>query len=126
VDLLNGERRIILKKQHKHPTIPAIHERERGFIGIIDSEETYMKLKAGRVSWKDTVEPKMTDVRIPKEVFYHLMALDMEDPMPPIQQFVTAIDKLFAESDYSGMTPQEWWETVRTGLIREFTVEEKE
>lgn len=113
-----------MKKQHKHHNIPAIHERERGFVGIIDSEDTFLKLKAGMVSWKESLEPKMTDVRLPKELFYRLMALDMEDPVPPIQQFVTAIDKLFEEATYGNMTPQEWWETVRGGLIREFTVEE--
>ena len=111
-------------KHHKKNTIPAIHERERGFIGIIDSEDTYLRLKAGKVSWKDTLEPKMTDVRIPKELFYRLMALDMEDNAPPISQFIAAVDKVFQDTDYSDMTPQAWWETVRAGLIKEFTVEE--
>ena len=108
----------------KHYKIPAIHVRDRGFVGIIDSEDTYMKLKAGMVSWKDTLEPKMTDVRIPKELFYRLMALDMEDSAPPIQQFMMAIDELFKESAYDTMTPREWWTTIRSELIRQFTVEE--
>ena len=110
-----------MKKYHN---IPAIHERDRGFIGLIDSEDTYLRLKAGMVGWKETLEPKMTDVRIPKELFYRLMALDMEDSAPPIQQFITAIDELFRESDYNTMTPKEWWETIRSGLIRQFTIEE--
>ena len=110
-----------MKKYHN---IPAIHERNRGFVGLIDSEETYIKLKAGRVGWKENLEPKMTDVQIPKELFYRLMALDMEDSAPPIQQFITAIDELFKESNYDTMTPQEWWNTIRSSLIRQFTIEE--
>lgn len=120
--MVKGEN--IVKKQHKQHHIPAIHERERGFIGIVDSEETYYKLKVGRVSWKETLEPKMTDVRIPKELFYRLMALDMEDSVPPIQQFIMAIDKTFEDADYGDITPKEWWATIRSELIRQFTVEE--
>ena len=120
--MVKGEN--IVKKQHKQHHIPAIHERERGFIGLIDSEETYLKLKAGRVSWKEHLEPKMTDVRIPKELFYRLMALDMEDSAPPIQQFIMAIDKTFEDADYGDITPKEWWATIRSELIRQFTVEE--
>ena len=108
----------------KYRNIPAIHERDRGFVGIIDSEDTYLRLKAGLVGWKATTEPKMSDVRIPKELFYRLMALDMADSVPPIQQFITAIDELFKESDYSAVTPKEWWEAIRPSLIRQFTIEE--
>ena len=46
--------------------------------GYIEDTEMYEDVKSGKKSWKDYMYARMTHIRIPKEVFERLMALDRE------------------------------------------------
>lgn len=44
--------------------------------GHIEDPEMYEMVKSGEMRWKDYMWPKITHIRVPKEVFVRLMELD--------------------------------------------------
>lgn len=127
-----------MKKQHK---IRAVHNgksgEKSGFIGLIPDEETYQKVKNGEADWKSNVKPRMTNIQIPKELFYRLMTLDigvMEDESEsPIQKLISYIDEAFKKAPFEGTwvnekgdifsvdvpQAQKWWnECMKPELVR--------
>ena len=57
--------------------------------GVLETEEQYEKLKAGKIDWKDYEKNKMKSVAIPVEVFYRLLKLDSEMSKCSFQDGVT-------------------------------------
>jgi len=57
--------------------ISAIHDRN-GFVGLIETPDQYIGLKAGTLDWKPHVKASMEKVIIPKPLFDRLLALDKE------------------------------------------------
>lgn len=56
--------------------VTAIHERDRGFIGVIEDEAVYEGVKAGVLNWKPHIKAKLESIQIPAALFYRLMELD--------------------------------------------------
>jgi hypothetical protein len=44
--------------------------------GHIEDVEMYQDVKIGRKKWEKTIYPRITHIRIPKEVFERLLELD--------------------------------------------------
>ena len=67
-----------MSKKH---TLKAIHNGKvgdkKGWIGLIEDEAMYQKLKSGELEWPEHVEKKMTHVKIPLELFLRFAALDL-------------------------------------------------
>lgn len=53
-------------------------DREKCVIGHIEDSEMYEDVKIGRKKWEATIYPRITHIRIPKEVFERLLELDRE------------------------------------------------
>lgn len=47
--------------------------------GHIEDVEMYEDVKIGKKNWKDTIYPRITHIRIPKEVFERLLELDRKE-----------------------------------------------
>ena len=62
-------------------TLKAIHNGakgdKKGWIGLIEDEATYQKLKSGELEWPEHIEKNMTHVKIPLELFLRFAALDL-------------------------------------------------
>lgn len=58
--------------------------------GHIEDPEMYEDVKSGKRLWKDHTWPKITHIRVPKEVFVRLMELDRRtsdgETKPPPEQ----------------------------------------
>ncbi|MBR5862179.1 MAG: hypothetical protein IKZ08_02515 [Bacteroidales bacterium] len=123
-----------MKKQHK---ITAIHNREGGakggWIGIIPDEDTYQKLKAGEVAWKESQLRRMSDVKIPADLFFRLMAMDTETSS--LQAIISYLDTSIRGNPHEGRwvtesgeeisadvaAVQQWWDTcMKPELVRVF------
>lgn len=65
----------------KKKTLKAIHNGVRGgqqgWTGLIPDEEAYEQLKNLETDWPEHVKKQMTTIRIPRALFYRLLALDM-------------------------------------------------
>lgn len=51
-------------------------------VGHIEDVEMYKKVKKGTAKWEETAYPRITHIRIPKEVFERLLELDRSAKQP--------------------------------------------
>lgn len=61
----------------KKQLLKAMYARSHGFVGSIPDEEAYEQLKNLETDWPEHVKKQMTTIRIPRALFYRLLALDM-------------------------------------------------
>lgn len=48
-------------------------------VGHIEDAEVYKDVKSGKKKWEATAYPRITHIRIPKEVFERLLELDRKE-----------------------------------------------